>query len=106
VDPASAIQANAHRRVSRASIEKPTLNTSASQMNTRDGSDTPSPTAASLPASTSQPLAPPVCGRMNVTSSTKTAMAMTNARAPGSISRATRRSAASMSPLKSSKFPS
>ncbi len=103
MDPASAIHANAQRRVSRASIEKPTLNTSASQMNTRDGSDTPSPIAASLPASTSQPLAPPVCGRMNVSSSTKTAIAMTNALAPGSISLATRRSAASISPLKSSK---
>ncbi len=48
-----------------------------------------------------QPLAPPVCGRMNVSSSTNTQIAITNALAPGSISRAIRRSAASMSPLKS-----
>ena len=105
VDPASAIHARAQRLVNRASIEKPTPNTSASQVNTRDGSDTPSPIAASLPASTSQPLAPPVCGSTNVNSSTNTAMARTNALAPGSISRATRRSAASMSPLNSSKSP-
>ena len=103
VDPASAIHASAQRRVSSASIEKPTPNTSASQVNTRDGNAMPSRIAASLPASTSQPLASPVCGSTNVSSSTNTAMAITNALAPGSISRATRRSAASMSPLNSSK---
>ena len=41
MDPASAIHASAHRRVSSASIEKPTLNTSASQVNTRDGNAMP-----------------------------------------------------------------
>ena len=104
-DPASAIQASAQRRVSSASIEKPTLNTRASQVNTRDGSATPSRIAASSPTSTSQPLAPPVCGSMNDSSTTNTRIAITKALAPGSISRATRRSAASMSPLNSSKSP-
>ena len=41
VDPASAIHASAHRRVSSASIEKPTPKTSASQLNTRDGNAMP-----------------------------------------------------------------
>jgi len=105
VDPASAIHASAHRRVSSASIEKPTPNTSASQLNTREGNAMPLRIAVSSPTSTSQPLASPVCGKTNVNSNTNTAMAITNALAPGSISRATRRSAASMSPLNSSNLP-
>ena len=55
--------------------------------------------ASSPPTSTSQPLALPVCGSTNDTRMTNTRIATTKALAPGSISRATRRSAASMSVL-------
>ena len=42
-DPARATQASAQRRVSNASMEKPTPNTNANQTNTRDGSATDAP---------------------------------------------------------------
>ena len=69
-EPASAIQASVHRRVSRASIEKPTPKTSASQQKIRDGNAMPALIAVSSPINTSTPRAAPVCGRMNETSST------------------------------------
>ncbi len=84
-------------RVSSASMEKPTPKTSASQVNIRDGRAMPTLMAWSLPTRTSSPRAPPVCGRISDTSSTNTRIATTRARAPGWISPATLRSAASIS---------
>ena len=95
--PASAIQARVQRLVISASMEKPTPNTRLNHVKIRDGSAIPTLIAASLPMSTSTPLIDPVCGRMKDSTSTKTKIATTNPLAPGSISPATRRSAASMS---------
>ena len=95
--PASANQARVQRRVNRASIDIPTPNTSASQQKIREGRAIFALSAFSLPIRTSRPRTSPVCGSSNDTSSTNTRMATTNARAPGSISPATRRSAASSS---------
>ena len=104
-EPASAIQASAHRRVNSASIENPTPKTKASQLNTRDGSAIAALPAPRVENSTSHPRTSPVCGRTNDPISTNTKMATTKARAPGSISRAIRRSAASMSSRKASNSP-
>ena len=102
-EPASAIQASAQRRVSNASIENPTPKTSASQANTRDGNANAAAPAPWLLNSTSHPRTAPVCGRMNDPSSTNTRIATTKPLGPGSISRATRRSAASISVRRASK---
>src|SRR5580693_1074751 len=104
-EPAKATQANAQRRVNNASIEKPTPKTSASQANTRDGSATAAAPEPCVANSTSHPRTLPVCGRMNDPISTNTRMATTKALAPGSISRAIRRSAASISSRKASNAP-
>ncbi|SHW92963.1 Uncharacterised protein [Mycobacteroides abscessus subsp. abscessus] len=104
-EPASAIQARPQRRVSSASIEKPTLNTRISHTNTRDGSRIFASSATWSPSSTSKPLTAPVCGSTNDSRITKTQIATTMARPPGSISRAMRCSAASMSSLNSSNSP-
>src|ERR1700686_5113430 len=94
--PASAIQASAQRRVNSASIENPTPNTRASQLNTRDGSAIAAFAATGPPISASTPRAPPAWGNRNDTSRTNTKIATIKALAPGWISPATRRSAASM----------
>ena len=104
-EPASATQARAQRRVNNASIEKPTPKTNANQPNTRDGRAIAALPAPCVRSSTSHPRTPPVCGRMNDPINTNTRIATTKARVPGSISRAIRRSAASMSSRKASNSP-
>ena len=103
-EPASAIQATPHRRVSSARIENPTLNTRVSQVNTRDGRAIASRMAASSPIEDVEP--PRVTG-------VRVGRTTPGSRRPGSrrpkplhqdrFHRATRRSASSMSPLNSSK---
>ena len=102
VEPASAIQASAHRRVTSARIEKPTLKTSTIQVKTREGSAMALSAAASVPTSTSNPRVDPVCGSTKLASRANTRIATTMARAPGSISRAMRRSTSSNSPSRAS----
>ena len=104
-EPANATQASAQRRVNSASIEKPTPKTKASQPNTRDGSAIAALPAPRVENSTSHPRTSPVCGSTNDPISTNTKMATTKALVPGSISRAIRRSAASMSSRKASNSP-
>ena len=97
--PHRAIQAKTHRRVSSASAEKPIPKTNCRTTNTREVMVTRSAAASELNVITSMPVTDPVWGRTKDRIATSTATATTTARAPGSISPATLRSALRRSPL-------